>query len=113
MSQEVKEFRVGPGESTKRIMYLAKEFLLNNDVIDVVAGTNSSEVAAKSCEALVRLNYVTYADLRTETNVVNDQRRTRLVIRLKKTDKFNEMYQENEANKKKKEAAREEQQRSA
>ncbi len=113
MSQDIKEFRVGPVESTKRIMYLAKEFLLNNDVIDVVAGTNSAEVAARSCEALVRLNYVTYADLRTETNVVNDQRRTRLLIRLKKTAQFNQLYQENEANRKKKEAEREEQQRSA
>jgi hypothetical protein len=109
MSQDIKELRVGAGESTKRIMYLAKEFLLNNDVIDVVAGTNSAEVAAKSCEALVRLNYVTYADLRTETNVVNDQRRTRVVIRIKKSDKFDQMYQENEANKKRKEAAKEEQ----
>ena len=109
MSQDIKELRVGPLESTKRIMYLAKEFLLNNDVIDVVAGTNSAEVAAKSCEALVRLNYVTYADLRTETNVVNDQRRTRVVIRIKKSDKFDQMYQENEANKKRKEAAKEEQ----
>ncbi len=109
MSQEIKELRVGQAESNKRIMYLAKEFLLNNEVIDVVAGTNSAEVASRSCEALVRLNYVTYVDLRTETNVVNDQRRTRLVIRLKKTPQFNQLYQENEENKKKREAAREEQ----
>jgi len=109
MSQDLKELRVRTGESTKRIMYLAKEFLLKDDVIDVVAGTNSAEIAAKSCEALVRLNYVTYVDLRTETNVVNDQRRTRVVIRLKKSDKFNQLYQENEENKKRREAAKLEQ----
>ncbi len=113
MSQDIKELRVGPLESTKRIMYLAKEFLLSNDVIDVVAGTNAAEVASRSCEALVRLNYVTYTDIRTETNVVNDQRKTRLVIRLKKTPQFDSLYQENEENRKKREAAREEQKTSA
>ncbi len=106
---DIKELRVGPGETTKRIMYLAKEFLLNNDVIDVVAGTASASSVARSCEALARLNYVSYADIRTETNIVNDRRRTRLVIRLQKTTQFAKLYEENEANRKRKEAEREEQ----
>lgn len=105
----MKELRVGPSESTKRIMYLAKEFLLNQDMIDVVAGTASAPSAARSCEALARLNYISYVDIRTETQIVNERRRTRLVIRIKKTSQFNKLYQENEANRKKKEAEREEQ----
>jgi hypothetical protein len=109
MSQDIKELRVGPGESTKRIMYLAKEFLLNNETIDVVAGTSSASSVASSCEALVRLQYVTYVDIRTETNIVNDRRKTRLLIRLKKTNQFAKLYEENEANRKRKEAEREEQ----
>ncbi len=109
MSTDIKELRVGAGESTKRIMYLAKEFLLKNDVIDVVSGTGSASYASSSCEALVRLNYVTYADIRTETNVINGRRKTRLVLRLKKTNQFDQLYAENEANRKKKEAEREEQ----
>lgn len=112
MSQDIKELRVGAEESAKRIMYLAKEFLLKNDSIDVVAGTYSAPSATRACEALSRLNYVTYADLRTETNVINDRRKTRLVIRLKKTSQFDKLYQENEANRKKKEAEREEQMKS-
>jgi len=100
MSQDIKELRVGPGETTKRIMYLAKEFLLNNESIDVVAGTASASSVARSCEALVR---------RTETNIVNDRRKTRLLIRLKKTNQFAKLYEENEANRKRKEAEREEQ----
>lgn len=99
----MKELRVGPNETSRRIMYLAKEFLLNNDTIDVTAGTISAGVASRAVEALVRLNYVTYQDIRTETAVVNDRRRTRLVIRIKKTSQFNTLYQENEANRKKKE----------
>jgi hypothetical protein len=109
MSQDIKELRVGPSETPKRVMYLTKEFLLNNDMIDVVAGTASASSVARSCESLVRLNYISYVDLRTETQIVNERRRTRLVVRVKKTNQFDSLYQENEANRKKKEAERDEQ----
>jgi hypothetical protein len=103
MSHESKELRVGPNETSRRIMYLAKEFLLNNDSIDVTAGTLGASIAARAVESLVRLKYVTYEDIKTETAVVQDRRRTRLFIRIKKTSQFNALYQENEANRKKKE----------
>jgi hypothetical protein len=107
MSTDIKELRVGREDTTKRIMYLAKIFLLNNETIDVVAGTQSAEVAARSCEALVRLNYVSYTDIKTETNIVNEKRRTNFVIRIKKTNQFDSLYKENEENRKKKEEERE------
>lgn len=110
MSSELKELRVGREDTTKRIMYLAKVFLLNNETIKVVSGTNSAEVAARSCEALVRLNYVSYVDIRTETSVVNDRRRTSLAILIKKTNQFDKLYAENEENRKKKESEKESQQ---
>jgi hypothetical protein len=100
MSQDIKELRVGASENAKRIMYLAKEFLLNNETIDVVSGTAGAIHATRAAEGLVRLQYVTYANIRTETNIVNERRRTRLVITLKKTNQFDKLYQENEANKK-------------
>ena len=106
-AQDTKELRVGPSENAKRIMYLAKEFLLNNEQIDVVSGTSGAPVATKAAENLVRLNYVTYEDIRTETNIVEGSRRTKLVIRLKKTSAFNKLYEENEANRKKLQEAQE------
>ncbi len=96
-----KELFVRGSENVKRVMYLAKEFLLNNDHIDVVSGTPAANVAAKACDNLVRLNYVTYEDIRTETSVVNDKRRTRLVIRLRKTNDFKTLYDENVETRKK------------
>ncbi len=96
-----KELFVRREENAKRVMYLAKEFLLNNDHIDVVSGTSSANTAANACENLVRLNYVTYDDIRTETSINNDRRRTRLVIRLRKTPNFKTLYEENVANRKK------------
>lgn len=100
-SEDIKELRVEAGENAKRIMYLAKEFLLNHNQIDVVSGTNSAITAARAVENLTRLNYVTYEDIKTETNVINNRRKTRLVIRLKKTKDFQKLYEENEANRKK------------
>ncbi len=100
MSQDTKELRVGATENAKRIMYLAKEFLLNNETIDVVSGTAGAIHATRAAEGLVRLKYVTYSNIKTETNIINDRRRTRLVITLKKTNQFTKLYEENEANKK-------------
>jgi hypothetical protein len=100
-AEDTKELRVNSNENAKRIMYLAKEFLLATDKIDVVSGTQGSVVAARACENLVRLHYVTYDDIKTETTINNSRRRTRLVIRLKKTNEFKKLYEENEANRKK------------
>jgi hypothetical protein len=101
-SGDVKELRVEARENAKRIMYLAKEFLNGKcDRIDIVSGTYGAVTASRAAETLVRLNYVVYEDIRTETTVNQNNRRTRLVIRLKKTNQFDTLYQENEANKKK------------
>jgi hypothetical protein len=99
-SQDIKEIRVGPMDNAKRIMYITKEFLLNNDSVEVVSGTGGANTLTNAVEGLVRLNYVSYSDIRTETNVVNDTRRTRLVVKVKKTDQFSKLYEENEAKKK-------------
>lgn len=98
---DAKELRVTANENTKRIMYLAKEFLLNNETVDIVSGTAGAPTASRACETLSRLNYVTYEDIKTETTISNDRRRTRLVITLKKTSEFKKLYDENEANRKK------------
>lgn len=100
MSQQLKELRVGSYESSKRIMYLAKELLLNDNSIEVFSGTNGSGNVARACETLVRLNYVTISDIRTETNIIEGSRRIKFVMRLTKTADFQKLYEENEANRK-------------
>ena len=99
--QDTKELRVTAGENAKRIMYLAKEFLVNNDSLDVVAGTSGAIIATRACETLLRLGYVNYSNIKTETNIVNNRRRTRLVITITKTSNFKKLYDENEVNRKK------------
>jgi hypothetical protein len=99
--QDHKELRVSAGENHKRIMYIAKEMLLNREVVDLVAGTGGAQVAIRAAETLVRLHYVTYSDIRTETLIINDRRRTRVLLSLKKTSEFQKLYDENEENRKK------------
>jgi hypothetical protein len=107
MSQ-TKEFRVSGDENTKRLMYLVKEFLLNRDVIDLVSGTQGAPVTSKVSDALVRLGYVTYVDIRTETYIFEERRKTKLVVRLAKAPEFNKLYEENEAKRKQFQDQREE-----
>lgn len=103
MSQDTKELRVRPQEPTKRVMYLIKEFLLYAETVDVVSGTSGASSVASAAEALVRLKYVTYSDIRTET-YINEQggRRTKFLVRLKKAPQFQKLYDENEAVRKQK-----------
>jgi hypothetical protein len=96
MSEEKKELRVNPNENSKRVMYLIKEFLLNNDTIDVTSGTAGSPVSVRAAESLVRLGYVEYDGIKTDTTLSNNRRRTKLIIKLKKTHNFKALYDENE-----------------
>ena len=98
---EIKELRVNSQENAKRVMYLAKEFLLNSDVLDVVSGTNGAPIAARAVESLIRLKYVTYEDIKTNTSITEGRRRTSFIIRVRKTSEFKKLYDENEVNRKK------------
>ena len=101
------ELRVGNFDNAKRVMYLAKEKLLTNETIEVYSGTNGAPVVSRACETLVRLNYVTVADVRTETNIVEGTRRIKFVMRLTKTADFQRLFDENEVNRKLKQEERE------
>jgi hypothetical protein len=107
MSLDIKELRVGYQENAKRVMYFAKQLLLNTDEIDLVSGTNGAPVSARACQELVRLQYATYTDIRTETNVVEGFRKVKMVIRLTKTLQFQKLFDENEEIRKQKQAERE------
>jgi len=106
MSQDIKELRVGFRDNSKRIMYLVKELLNTSNTVDLVAGTGSAGNASRAAEALRRLNYVTYSNVKTETIVVDESRKIRFVITLTKTADFKRLYDENEANRAKKQEER-------
>ncbi len=98
---EKKELRINSSENAKRVMYLVKEFLLNNDYVDLVSGTGGAPVSVRASESLVRLGYVTYECVRTDTTLANNKRRTKLIVRIHKTPDFKLLYDENEEIRKK------------
>jgi hypothetical protein len=98
---EKKELRINSSENAKRVMYLVKEFLLNNDYVDLVSGTGGAPVSVRASESLVRLGYVTYECVRTDTTLANNRRRTKLIVRIRKTKDFKLLYEENEEIRKK------------
>ena len=99
-SSELKSLRVDQYDNNKKAMYLAKELLLSNEKINVIGGTNSAGTAARAAETLVRLGYVTYENVRTETLIEGNKRRTRFVITIKKTANFDKLYKEKSAKEK-------------
>ena len=107
MSTDIKELYVGEYDSGKKVMYLAKELLIPSEKLNIIATTNTSSVASRAAETLVRLGYVTFDNIQTLTEIRNDRRSIKLIITLKKTANFKKLYDENEAFKKQKEAERE------
>ena len=100
--QSSNELKVSPIDNSKRVMYNAKILLGKNDSIELVAGTGGSPVAVRAAESLVRLGYVTYESIKTDTILSSTgRRRTKLSIKLKKTIDYQKLFEENEEIRKK------------
>ena len=98
---EVKEY-----DHVKRVMHLAKDLLLSQERLNLIAGTNSSPIATKAAENLVRFGYVTYENIQTLTEVKNDRKFIKLIITIKKTSDFKKIYDANKEEVKKKQEER-------
>lgn len=105
-SDSAKELRVTPFDSLKKVMYFAKQLLVPNETLSIIAGTNSAGTASGAAEALKRLGYITYDDIRTETTIEQGSRRTKFIIVAHKTPKFDQLYKEHEEKRKKMEEER-------
>ena len=92
-----KELRVNPTENSKRVMYLIKEFLLKNDYVNLISGTGGAPVSVRAAESLVRLGYVNYEVVKTDTVLnLQERRKTKLLVKLRKTPEFKTLYDENQ-----------------
>ena len=91
------EIKVLPIDNSKKVMYNSKNILAKYDEIELTAGTGGSPVAVRAAENLVRLGYVVYESIKTDTILSNSgRRRTKLTIRLKKTNDYQKLFEENE-----------------
>jgi hypothetical protein len=97
LEQSSNEIKVLPIDNSKKVMYNAKNLLAKYDVIELTAGTGGSPVAVRAAESLVRLGYVTYDSIKTDTILSNSgRRRTKLSIKLLKTQDYLKLFEENE-----------------
>ena len=98
---------VGGNTTTRTVVYEAKKLLLTQESIEVYSGTYGAQTVAQACEQLNRLGYITIQDVRSETNILDGNRRIKFVMKLQKTGNFQKLYEENEANRKAKQEERE------
>lgn len=59
-------------------------------------GTSGNPTCIRAAESLVRLGYVIYEKVKTDTTSLNGRRRTKLIVSLKRTDNFKALFEENE-----------------
>lgn len=95
-SDSSKELVVGSFDSIKRVMFLVKEKLLKSETLNIIAGTSSAGTASGAAETLKRLGYITYNDIRSETVIEDNRRRTKFIICVTKTKDFAKLYEEHE-----------------
>ncbi len=97
LEQSSNEIKVLPIDNSKKIMYNAKNLLAKFDEIEFTSGTGGAPVAVRAAEDLVRLGYVIYESIKTDTILSNTgRRRTKLSIRMKKTADYQKLFEENE-----------------
>ena len=105
--EEIHEIKVEEYYHPRKVMFLVKDFLLTNEIVNLVSGTNTSHIASRAAESLVKFGYVTTENIQTLTEVKNERRHIKLIITLKKTKDFQKIYDENKEENKKKEEERE------
>ena len=105
--EAIHELKVEEYHHARKVMHLAKDILLTNEKMNLVAGTLTSPIASRAAESLVRFGYVTIDNIQTLTEVKNDRRIIKLIITLKKTKDFQKIFDENKEEMKKREQERE------
>lgn len=94
------EFVINPHDNHKRSMYHIKENLKTQNELILRSGVKGSYVATRVVENLVRFNYVSLGDVKTETRINNGKRQVSLIVKVIKTSEFDKLYEENVAKRK-------------
>ena len=93
---DIKEFEIDSRDHFSKSMYLTKFFLKDNKKIKLIGKSHNASQTAHVAEALKRLGYVEFDDIKTETGVINNTRQVKLVITMHNTPDFDKLYKENE-----------------
>jgi len=95
--ENTNEIKVLPIDNCKKVMYNAKNVLSKFDLIELSSGTGGAPITVRAADSLVRLGYVVYESIKTDTILSqSSRRRTKLTIILKKTSDYQRLFEENE-----------------
>ena len=91
--EEIPEIRVKKSYSFIKLINLAEQLLYTKEKINLVAGTNCSPMSVDVSEDLVRLGYATIENIQTLTKIQNYKRFVNLIITLKRTKDFKNIFE--------------------
>ena len=95
MSIEIEELIISENDTIDKVIKYIKILLNKSEKIRLIAYTKYSVISAKASEKLVKLGYVKYDNIQTKTYIEEDGRNTKLIIKLKKTNKLKNLFKEN------------------
>ena len=85
----------------KWYMYIVKQALQSRNTVDIRARPLGAAQVVRVAEALKRLGYITYQKYFTTTVLQEGKLQRYIVVTVKKTDNFQKLYEEREAERKK------------
>ena len=85
----------------KWYMYIVKQALQSRTTVDIRARPLGAAQVVRVAEALKRLGYITYQKYYTTTVLQDGKLQRYIVVTVKKTDNFQKLYEEREAERKK------------
>ena len=94
MSYKIEELIISESDTTHKVIENIKTLLNKSEKIKLIANRKSSVISTKASESLVESGYVQYDNIQTKTDIENDKRNVKLIITLKRKNKFINMIKE-------------------
>lgn len=85
----------------KWYMYVVKRVLKHKESIEIRARPSAAAQVVRVCEALKRLGYITYTGCSTVSIIQDDVLQRFLIVKVKKTNQFDKLYDDREVERKK------------
>ena len=95
MSSEIEELIISKDDTISKVIEYIKILISKSGTIKLIANRKCSVISAKASESLVELGYVKYDNIQTKTYIEDERRNVKLIITLKKTNKFTNLLKEN------------------
>ena len=94
MSSEIEELIISKDDTISKVIEYIKILISKSGKVKLIANRACSVISAKASESLVELGYVKYDNIQTKTDIEDGRRNVKLIITLKKTNKFNNLLKD-------------------